>query len=92
MQVLHRTSSGRDRISTQTEALCAANFVVLLAAVRELCGHHDSCHWIAALGNGTVPLLTRVGKSKHAPHTLYTNGALWRSLDTWKASGSLLDK
>ena len=44
MQVLQRTTSGPERISTLTEALSAANFVVLLAAVRELCGYDETSH------------------------------------------------
>ena len=42
--MLHRTSSGRERISTLIEALSAANFMVLLAAVRELCGYDETSH------------------------------------------------
>ena len=44
IQVLQRTTSGPERISTLTEALSAANFMVLLAAVRELCGYDETSH------------------------------------------------
>ena len=54
MQVPHRTSSGRERISTLTEALSVANFMVLLAAVRELCAYDETSH---SFNKGSLALM-----------------------------------
>ena len=54
MQVLHRTSSGHERISALTEDLNAANFMVLLAAVRELCGYDETSH---SFNKGSLALM-----------------------------------